>query len=45
MQIITKSIRWRTLMETYQTAKFDHYLKNLSWDSFLTDRCLEEKKR
>ncbi len=23
MPIITKNIRWRALMETYQTAKFD----------------------
>ncbi len=23
MQIITKNIRWRALMETYQTAKFE----------------------
>ena len=25
-------------METYQTAKFDHSPKNLSWDIVLTDR-------
>ncbi len=30
MQIVTKNIRWRALMETYQTAKFDRYPNNLS---------------
>ncbi len=39
MQIITKNIQWRAVMETYQTAKFDHSLKNL----FI--RCPEEKER
>ncbi len=27
MQMMTKNIRWRALMETYQTAKFDRSLK------------------
>ena len=27
----------------YQTAKFDRYLKNLSWDVMLTDRCPEKE--
>ncbi len=39
MQIITKNIRWRALMETYQTAKLDHSLKNLSCDIVLMDWC------
>ncbi len=33
MQIITKNIRWRVLMETYHTAKLDRSLNNLSRDS------------
>ncbi len=36
MQIITKNIRWRALMETYHTAKFDRSPNNLSWDIVLT---------
>ncbi len=43
MQIITKNIRWRALMETYQTAKFDRSPNNLSWDIVLTDRWAEKK--
>ncbi len=45
MQIITKNIRWRALVETYQTAKFDRSPNNLSWDIALTDRCPEQKKK
>ncbi len=45
MQIITKNIRWRALIETYQTAKFDRSPNNLSWDILLTDRWPEQKKR
>ncbi len=30
MQITTKNILWPALMETYQTAKFDHSPNNLS---------------
>ncbi len=33
MQIIAKNIRWRALMGTYQTAKFDPSPNNLSWDT------------
>ncbi len=35
MQIITKNIQWRALMNTYQTAKFDHSRNNLSRDADL----------
>ncbi len=45
MQIITKNIRWRALMENYHTAKFDCSPNNLSWDIVLTDRWLEQKKK
>ncbi len=45
MQIITKNIRWRALMETYQTAKFDRSPNNLSWDIVLTDRWPEQEKK
>ncbi len=45
MQIITKHIQWRALMETYQTAKFDRSPNNLSWDIVLTDRWPEPKKK
>ncbi len=45
MQIITKNIRWRALMETYQAAKFERSSNNLSWDIVLTDRWPEQKKR
>ena len=46
MQIITKNIRWRALMDiTYQTAKFDRSPKNLSWDIVLTDQWPEQKKK
>ncbi len=45
MQIITKNIRWRALMETYQTAKFDRSANNLSWDIMLTDRWPDQKKK
>ena len=45
MQIITKNVRWRVLMETYQTAKFDRSLKSLSWDIVLTDWCPEQEKK
>ncbi len=41
----SKSIRWRALMETYQTAKFDRSLKNLSGDIVLTDQCPEQTKK
>ena len=34
MQSITKNIRWRALMETYQTAGFDRSPNNLSRDIF-----------
>ena len=30
MQIITKTIQWRALMEIYKTAKLDHSMNNLS---------------
>ncbi len=43
MQIITKKIRRRVLMETYQTVKFDHSPNNLSRDIVLTDRWLGKK--
>ncbi len=45
MQIINKNIRWRALVETYQTAKFDCSPNNLSWDIVLTDRWPEQKKK
>ncbi len=45
MQIITKNIRWRALMETYQTAKFDRSPNNLFWYIVLTDRWPDQKKR
>ncbi len=45
MQIITKNIRWRALMETYQTAKFDLSLNNLSCDIVLTDQWPEQTKK
>ncbi len=45
MQIITENIRWRVLMETYQTAKFDRSPNNLSWDIVLTDRWPEQEKK
>ncbi len=44
MQIITKYIRWRALMETYQTVKYDRSPNNLSWDIVLTHRWPEQKK-
>ncbi len=44
MQIITKNIRWRAFMETYQTAKFDRSTNNLSRDIMLMDRWPEKKK-
>ncbi len=44
MQIITKNIRRRALMETYQTARFDRSPNNLFWDIVLTDRWPEQKK-
>ncbi len=45
MQIITKNIWWRALMETYQTAKFDRSPNNLSSDIALTDRWPEQTKK
>ncbi len=44
LQIVTKNIRWRALMETYQTAKFDCSPNKLSRDIVLTDRCPEKRK-
>ncbi len=44
MQIITKNIRWRAFMETYQTAKFDRSPNNLSWDIVLTAGGRNKKK-
>ncbi len=44
MEIITKNIRWRALMETYQIAKFGRSPNNLSRDIVLTQRCPEEKE-
>ncbi len=32
-------------METYQTARFDSFPNNLSWDIVLTDRWPEQKKK
>ena len=43
MQVITKNIRWWTLMETYQIAKFDRSPNNLSQDIGLTDRWPEKR--
>ncbi len=43
MQIITKYILLRALMEVSKTLKFDRSSKNLSWD-VLTERCLEKRK-
>ncbi len=45
MQILTKNIRWRALMETYQTAKFDCSPNNLSRDIVLSDQWPEQKKK
>ncbi len=45
MQIITKNIRWRALMEIYQTAKFDRSPNNLSWDIVSTDWWQEKKDK
>ncbi len=45
MQIITKNIRWRALMETYQTAKFDRSRNNLSWDIVLKGPGAGTKKK
>ncbi len=45
MQIITKNIRWRALMETNQTAKFDRCPNNLSQVIVLMDRWPEQKKK
>ncbi len=45
MQIITKNIRWRALMEAYQTAKFDRSPNNMTWDIVLTDRGPEQEKK
>ena len=44
MQIISKNIRWRALMKTYQTAKFDRSPNKLSRDIVLTGLCPEKKK-
>ena len=45
MQIITKNIRRRALMEIYQTAKFASSPNNLSRDIVLSDRWPEQEKK
>ncbi len=36
MQILTKNIRWRALIDIYETDKFEHSSINLSGDIMLT---------
>ncbi len=45
MQIITKNIRWRAIINIYKTAMFDHCAIILSSDIVLTERCAPPQKK